>query len=379
MDDVESMFEGVLDTDNLELGKFMEADFQTLLTVFEKHINQNRRDKLRSSIFFFKGEEFPDEGKFDGIKIDGRQYNDVLKIHLRRRIERSDLEDGYRDVEGIFFVKNLEEEQYIAVTLDDRDFFKLGLMKLLDNLSPNYTRPLLNSNEILKLLFSYTEDNKENYKVTPKKTIFYNRKEKSDISHTSDSLDEIVYKYKNENLYVNKIRFTLTSKKEEKIRFSGSIERNGSLEFKEGDISYLVDIVNSVFEPAERKSSVFNSSDRNNFKRLTRKSIKVEYENPVLTETEDNERLFKALENIPRSDFLVFHHNPYLHVSFFDYADGSKFDIFGLDDKTISVVPYEKSTETSFNNMLEGIQKEFGEGAVEGFMFQDYSLEDIKA
>jgi len=68
MDDVESMFEGVLDTDDLELGKFMEADFQTLLTVFEKHINQNRRDKLRSAFFSLKVKNFPTKVNLTGLR-----------------------------------------------------------------------------------------------------------------------------------------------------------------------------------------------------------------------------------------------------------------------------------------------------------------------
>lgn len=377
--DVELMLEGVLDTEDINLNKYMDADFQTLLNAFEKYINMTSRKKLIISIFFFKKARFPESVEFEDFKMEGDRFKDILKIKLKRRIERGDLEGGFRDIEGIFFVKHIKNSHYIALTLEDSDFFEHGLLRLLENLSPDYTKPVLTSKEILKLLFSYTKDNKNNYNVIPKRTIFYDRNKKSDISHISKSLDEIVYKYKNENLYVNKIRFKLINKKKKQYIFSGSIRRDGSVEFREGNMSILRGMINKIFEPVEYKSSVFNSSDRNNFKRLTKKSIRVEYEDSVLSEVEDNERLFKTLENIPRSDFLVFHHNPYLHVSFFDYVDGSKFDIFGLDDKTICIVPYEGATESSFNNMLEGIQKEFGEGVVDEFFFHDYSLKDITA
>lgn len=129
----------------------------------------------------------------------------------------------------------------------------------------------------------------------------------------------------------------------------------------------------------ECKSRIFNTSDKNDFKKLVKKGIKIEYENPVINGTEGQQRLLNALGNIPNSDFLVFHCNTHLHVSYFDYIDGSKFDIFGLDDKTIVIIPYEKSTESSFNNMLEGIQSELGEGLIDNFVFQDYTIDDIMA
>jgi len=127
------------------------------------------------------------------------------------------------------------------------------------------------------------------------------------------------------------------------------------------------------------RSMVFKSSDRNDFKKLVKKCIQVEYENLVMSGSEGKERLLSALENIPSSDFMVFHRSSNLHLSFFDYLDGSKFDIFVLDDKTILIIPFKNSSESSFNNMLEGIHSELGEGAVDEYVFQDYSLEDIEA
>ena len=375
----DNILDGILEQDDINLTKFLEPDFIALLNRFQTSINQSRRRKVRVQPFFYRGNTFPLEHISREVVTKGKIFGDVVKLFLRRKIERSDLKGGVRLIEGFFFVKKLGRNQYIAFTLGDRDFATYGLKHYLDSLQPNLTKPILTSEEIIEILQSFTDVVNEAYNVTPKTTIFYNRDEKADISYTSKSIEDVSFKYKNENLYINKIRFEIINGTEKQKVFSGSIERSGSLEFKEGNITIILELIKKLFKPAERKSSVFSSSDRNDFKRLAKRCIKLEYDYPILKKIKDNERLFKTLDNIPKSEFVVFHYNPYLHASFFDYSDGSTFDIFGLSDKMISIIPSENATESSFTNMLDRIQKDFGEGNINEFVVPDFSLQDIKA
>ncbi len=373
MREVDKMFEGLFDLKDLY--RHSEANFKNLQDVFQRHINEEKSVKLRSTVFFYKGEDFPTNTDFDDLSISGEEFKDITKIHLKRRINRKDLEGGYRDIEGIFFLHRIRDDYYIALTLEDRDFFEKGLLKLLKYLAPKYTKPVLTSHEILDMLYSYTGSEEKSYHVVPKQTVFYDRSDSSDISHTYNSLDDISYRCKEENLYVNKIRFEIREKY--RLKFSGVIDRDGSIEFKEGEIWFMMDLIDKIHEPAEQKSAIFMASDRNDFKRLTKKSIVLQYDISVLSDVDDNQRLFSALGNIPKSDFMIFHYNPYLHVSFFDYIDGSKFDIFGLDDKTLTLIPHKNASESAFNRMVERLQKEFGEGCIDEYLYPDYSLKDI--
>lgn len=375
----DNILDGVLEQEDLNLTKFLEPDFIASLDRFQTSINQSRRRKFRVQSFFYRGDSFPLKHISRDVITKGKMFGDVIKLFLRRKIERSDLKGGVRLIEGIFFVKKLGRNQYIAFTLGDRDFTTHGLKYYLGTLQPNLTKPILTSEEIIEILQSFTDVVNKAYNVTPKTTIFYNRDEKADISYTSKSIEDVSFKYKNEKLYINKIRFEIIDGTEKQKVFSGSIERNGFLEFKEGNITIILELIKKLFKPAERKSSVFSSSDRNDFKRLAKRCIKLEYDYPILKKNKDNERLFRTLDNIPRSEFVVFHYNPYLHASFFDYSDGSTFDIFGLSDKMISIIPSENATESSFTNMLDRIQRDFGEGNINEFVVPDFSLQDIKA
>lgn len=367
-----NMFSGVLREEELNLNKFFSNKYNVLRDALVTHINEKPKKKIRCSLFMFEGDFFTDEIR--DMKVSIEDFQDFKKVHINRKIKHGDT----RILEGIFFIKRIEGNNFIALTLEDRDFFNNGLKKYLEYLKPQFKMPSLTSKELLDIIYNYKLDS-ERIKINPKKTIMHNRLEEYQMGNTFHKLEDIYSYYQEENFYISKINFEMIDYAENSIVFKGAIGRNGNIEFKEGSHHVFEELLERFIKPAERKAKIFTESDKNDYQNLTKQCIKIDFRKSVLTSVKDNKRLFETISEIPQSDFIIYHYNPYLHLSYFNYSDGSRFDLVGVSDKSITILPNEGATESTFFDLIDKIGRDFADGKIEEYSPPSYSLEDVKA
>ena len=70
------------------------------------------------------------------------------------------------------------------------------------------------------------------------------------------------------------------------------------------------------------------------------------------------------LGRIRHGEFTLFHRNPYLHLSFFDFFDASEFDVIIEAANSLLIVPQFESSASSLFRLCQKIFERFDEGVV---------------
>ena len=84
----------------------------------------------------------------------------------------------------------------------------------------------------------------------------------------------------------------------------------------------------------------------------------------MFKDVKQNKRLIKAISELPKSTYTLYHGNPYVHASLVDYYDGSSYDIWVLSEDKITIVPQIKASFSSMSRLCEHIFKKFREGEI---------------
>jgi hypothetical protein len=89
------------------------------------------------------------------------------------------------------------------------------------------------------------------------------------------------------------------------------------------------------------------------------------------SDVEENHKFISSMRPMKATSLSVVHSNPYVHLSLFDYFDGSSFDIWILSSEKIIIVPQLKASFQSIKRLLNHIFDNYGEGKI-----QDYKVEE---
>ena len=171
----------------LKIGERISHDKSLKLSVFSIICNSSLVDLLRQNI--------------EKFRITVKDEKDYWKIEIERSIERSNIEGGQRTVSGRAFVERPRSPEKIwhILTVENMDFQRNCLERLLDLLSPQISRFYLTSREI-KSIFTYFED--RGFRIIVKKAILYSHKEEGEISFKRRPYHEIFNKAEESNMYV---------------------------------------------------------------------------------------------------------------------------------------------------------------------------------
>ncbi len=351
-------------------------DINALARSFEHASKIDKRYKVSFLVFISK--ESPiglfHEWKHGDYSFNVNRYFDFYEIFLNRIIERSDIEGGKRKLEGSFCIFQYgESDIWIGFTSDSPDFFDNGVVRFIESYKPDISRIYLSSEE-LRNLFENLEE-KVSAEIFVKKAVLYSHIKEGQINFEREHFQELFNKAENEDRYVDKIEYYL--RKDQEIIYHGFISRNLISYYYSGNIHHFLNSFLSII--ADRgisKSEVLENRERS-FGKEEINPINIVFPKNVFQNRADNLRLVNALEKVSRGAVAVYHQNPYLHLSFLDFIDGSSFDIFAIGSNEISIIPNFKCSMHSLMRVSDQISKDFNEGQIELSGSPEYSLEDF--
>ncbi|MBU7012461.1 MAG: hypothetical protein HXS46_17410 [Theionarchaea archaeon] len=337
---------------------FDEEEFDNLKLRLGEHVSGSRSLKLSvfSIISLTNFIELLQKEHIENFNIIVQEKKDYWIINVDRVIERSDIEGGKRTISGVAYVeKPAHKRIWHIATTENLDFQKNCIERMISLLRPRISRFYLTSNEI-KSIFSRFEEKK--YSIMVKKAILYTHKEEGDISFEKQPYFRTFNEAEESDMYVDKIEFVI---RKNRIALHGFVTREGISKFIRGDVSFFYkEFLPLLANYGEEKRIKLNEKEKKlNFEV---KPLALKFKDKIIENSSENKRIVASLQNLSSSSVFIYHLNPYLHVSLFDFIDGSSCDIFVSSPDEISVIPSYTCSVFSLMRIFNQLSKDFQEG-----------------
>lgn len=340
-----------------------ETEFDNLKLKIEEKVSSDKSLKLSviSVISDLDLVRILEETRIGKFKISIESAKDYWKIQVRRLIVRSDIENGKRTISGEVFVEKPRDGGKIwhLITTEGLDFQKNCLERVIDLLSPKISRFYLASDELRSI---FTRFENSGYTILVKKAVLYSHKEEGEISFKKLPYYLIFNEAEERDMYVDKVEFV--TMKDHKFKFHGFVARGGTSKFIRGRISlYYEEFLPLLARFGEDKRRKLDRKGKNT-KTFDLNPLALVFKEEVILDEGDIKRIVESLQKLPRSSILLYHSNPYLHLSLLDFIDGSSCDIFVSSPDKISIIPSHNSSLSSLMRVLNHLSKYFEEGEI---------------
>lgn len=333
----------------------------------DRFVDEGSRSKVRFKTVYCNGDpiealEFTSQ-TLENTTVRTEEQEDHYSVEVTKVIEREDLEDGQRVVESNFaFFQVGDTDIWTAVTGQSPDQFEHGPLWVLQKSEPEISNFFASSEDLQTVLRRFKDSFPPGTEIIARKTVAYSRDEEGEISWKRRPYEDIFEMAKEENNYVDKMRFLVRANDEERI--DAFISREGKLKFRGGDATRFFDDLLPVFaEIGQQKAELLGDKERSE-QTGDVNEIEISFEKSHFKDPPDNRKLIQALDDLSNSNITVFHNNPYAHVSVFDNIDGSSCDVFITGPKAVSIVPSYQGSFNSLMRVAEQISRELEEGDI---------------
>lgn len=356
-------------------------DMEVLAGAIERYSNISKRYKL--SIIIFTSINSPVELFNDWHSKDFSfvisKFDNFYNIDLNRIIKHSSIIDGKRVTTKRELIGSFGLHQYrgtniwLAFTSESPYFFENGVIRFIESYRPDISRLYLTSEE-LRRVFEKIEELLSS-KIYVKKAVLYSHIKEGQISFEKAYFQELFNEAENELRYVDKVEYDI--RENDESYYHGFISRNMISYYYSGKINKFFDhILPVLVNMGEKKLKMFENKERD-YNDINSKPINIKFTQNVFNNKTDNIQLIKALEKISYGAVAVYHKNPYLHVSFLDFVDGSNFDIFVTSSNKMTIIPNYKCSMYSLMRVTDKVFKDFKEGNIEVAEKLTYSFSDF--
>ncbi len=274
------------------------------------------------------------------------------------------------DREGRFILYKMPNTKYayLAITLDNSEFFHKDLRAMIKSLYPVVILTFIKSTKLRDLIERFKAFNDlTEIKITRASHIlrFIDNKAMSAVTWPKVSLEEAFSWVHENNGWFKSIQFDA---KRNNLTLAnifidrqGTVRTNGVFElvFK-SFINPSVDLIEGTFQQ-------FSNRDRRTSANKEARPLVIQYEDNVFEKVEENQVFIKSISKIENASVSVIHGNPYIHISFIDYFDGSNFDLWVLNNREIILVPQMKGSVASIKRIVNHIFDTFAEGEVKEY------------
>jgi hypothetical protein len=138
-----------------------------------------------------------------------------------------------------------------------------------------------------------------------------------------------------------------------------SFNNNGLLSLRYGSVQFFFDrLVNEVAAIGNIRNSLFANRERS---RTQLHPLELLFETGILSDKAANSVLIDSLSSIAKSAIAVFHSNPYIHVLYTDFRDGSSFNIYSSSDSALTIVPSTRASVSALMRLYRGISERFAD------------------
>jgi hypothetical protein len=309
-----------------------------------------------------------------GFSHKGQAHVDFSLVSLRRIIKRTDIEGGRREINGRFIVfGNKKSGVWTALTSDGADFFNTGLVRFLELHRPEISRVYASTDEMRRIFETLSDDLRA--EVFVQKAVLYSHLEEGEVTFKKEPYRRLFAFAEAEDDYVDKVEFKLVTGRTTALH--AFLSRDATLYYYAGRAGLVFSkIIPLLVEVATRKGRLFSNKARP-LGEAVLNPIEIDYERDVLTSPQDNVRFVQALTKLDRGAVTVYHLNPYLHISFVDFVDGSSFSIYSGESDKVFIVPNFNCTVHSLMRIHEQINRDFQEGVLKEPILPSPTLEDF--
>ena len=291
--------------------------------------------------------------------IESSEQDEFTALHLTRLIRDIDTDEEKR-LEGTFYLVSIGADVWGAVTIEPDDFIEGAMLRMFELCSPDISRMRYSSSEMRRLLEKFAETHEFSAQVH--KAITYPFGGSASIDFDNKPMQQLFDWCETERRYLDKARLEFFSQGRS---FSDVfVSRQGLFRFYSGDIDFFFrKFVDAFAGGAEETKELLQKRDRK-LGELTANPLAIDFEEDVFVSAEDNGRFIGSLSQLEKSGISVYHQNPYIHLSFLDFRDGSSCDVFAVSPRSICVVPSFRASVESLMRLTNRIIESLGEGSV---------------
>ncbi len=293
--------------------------------------------------------------------------NQVLKYFSKNRIDTrtrdNEGEKVYRGVTGTFLLAKLPSPKaYLFLTKDSGEFIKDGLSRLLYRVRKNVSRLHLTSGEMKGIVSALVLETSG--RLVVRRSILRNKRQETTVSYETEFLDALYSKAASDDAHVHSFAFKLYDKGSKKLLLNAGINRKGRFSYYEGDLRlFALSLIGRAAQLVKKKEDLLQHRDRSE-RTGEIKPIRITFDEPVFDKPDGVRAFLATLGKIRHGEFTIFHRNPYLHVSFFDFFDASEFEVFADSAESLVIVPQYGSTSPSLFRFCQKVFENFQEGTI---------------
>ncbi len=294
--------------------------------------------------------------------------SDIYHFTLTKKVKK---DNSLIQGDFLLFKYKPQNNIYLVITHGNYHFFKNGLIRLLNKFYPLISRPYIDT-AFMRLLLETYESKLKNEKIwitrcVTKKIIG------SDIHYTDLPFRDVFDKVLENEEWVKSIDFNLVFQSSKDTIYSEQplmdhkffkLFRDTRFQCNYDFTIFYQRLIEGMANKAAESFELFDKRERIKEENFTTKPLAIVYDISVFKDKNQNKILINALKKIKNSSVSVLHANPYLHVSYVDYNDGSSCDIWVLSENKISIIPQIRSTPAALERLCENIFTGFREGIV---------------
>jgi hypothetical protein len=277
-----------------------------------------------------------------------------------------------RIVGKFYAIKSTQYENvFIILSIENYFFFSKGILPFFKKSYPSTSLTFITHKKLKNLLVEFRDKNKfEEFTIV--RTTTYSRigkKIMASVNWPEFTLEKAFEWVAEDNGWFNNIVFKF--KKPRGRKFEASISRNGVVRTNGyAKIIYeyfMLPISKTVFD----NITFFSKRSRRDNPNRDIRPLCIDFGYEKFSDAEENQKFISSMRPMKATSLSVVHGNPYVHLSLFDYFDGSSFDIWILSSEKIIIVPQLKASFQSIKRLLNHIFDNYGEGEI-----QDYKVKE---
>ena len=301
-----------------------------------KEIFENRKIRGYTFSYVQKNEDF---GVFNIYKKDAKIENIIIKIPNSNLFLFLNF-DNLKVMRWIssFFLRLYSDFSKLAFTSDE-------LKSLLMNIKGEIT-----SRKVIYKKIVRTPDKEK-----------VNFGKETEIIYTNEDFLKSFESALKDNKFIDKIDLEL---KREHSTIKSYFSREGIFRFSGCFSIFLKSLINEQIKKLGSKKIDF--LEKHIAKKFdgSIKSFKIKFGYPIFEKLGKNKEFISSIKSMKNTMLVVYHGNPYLHLSILDYFDGSSYDLITIEKDSIIVNSKERSSFSSINRLVNYIFENFAEGEI---------------
>lgn len=259
---------------------------------------------------------------------------------------------------------------YLIITIGSSYFYHNIIKTTLKNLYPYFLFTFITNDKLESLISSF----QKKYGFSELKVLRETHqfrilgKDKSEknvrgINWSKNIILEDAFIWINDNNGFFKSLFIDAINSEKNLNLKFGITRQGVLVFNKSFDKIYDSFIKPICQLLNENSKFFDNRARRNIN-YDVKPVQINLNYEVFSDKDMNLNFISILKSYKKASVSVIHGNPYIHITTSDFYDGSVFDIWVLDKKTIIIVPQLKASVSSIKRLINYIFDNFEEGEI---------------